>query len=56
MMVLLLVGVLAAFFAVATYTGSTWLMRQRKENIETMRSCPVSDTHASRGGKGRFMG
>jgi len=56
MMVLLMVGVLAVFFAVATYTGSTWLMRQRRENIETVRGCPVSDAHSSRGGKGRFAG
>jgi len=60
-MTFLVLGIAAACLAVAMFTGTGWLMRQRRRNDQTAADgYPLGDERAlgdarsSRGGRGRF--
>jgi hypothetical protein len=57
MVVLVVLGIAAACLVFAMFTGTGWLMRQRRRNDQTVAgSYQFDDEPAPRGGKDRFPG
>jgi hypothetical protein len=55
-MIFLVLEIAAACLAIVMFTGTGWLIRQRRRNDQTAaEGYPIGDEHASRDGRGRFI-